>query len=62
MCGIAGIITTPEARDILNRRDASLQAMAAAIAHRGPDGQVGLRREGAAFAHLRLAIIDLTGG
>ncbi|WP_337997107.1 asparagine synthase (glutamine-hydrolyzing) [Oleispirillum naphthae] len=62
MCGIAGIITTPEARDILNRRDASLQAMAAAIAHRGPDGQGGLRREGAAFAHLRLAIIDLTGG
>jgi len=62
MCGIAGIITTPEARDILNGRDAALQAMAKAISHRGPDGQGGLRRENAAFTHMRLAIIDLTGG
>ncbi len=62
MCGIAGIITTPEARDLLNRRDASLQAMAEALAHRGPDGKGELRRDCAAFTHMRLAIIDLTGG
>lgn len=62
MCGIAGIITTPEGRAILERRDASLDAMAAAMAHRGPDGRGELRRDGVAFTHLRLAIIDLTGG
>ena len=62
MCGIAGIITTLEARDILNRRDASLQAMAKALAHRGPDGRGDLRRDCVAFTHMRLAIIDLTGG
>ncbi len=62
MCGIAGIITTPEARDLLSGRDAALQAMAGALAHRGPDGKGELRRDCVAFAHMRLAIIDLTGG
>jgi asparagine synthase (glutamine-hydrolysing) len=62
MCGIAGIITTPEAREIVNRRDASLEAMARAMAHRGPDGRGELRRSDVAFTHMRLAIIDLTGG
>jgi len=62
MCGIAGIISTPDARDILSYRDASLKAMADALAHRGPDGIGEMRREGTAFTHIRLAIIDLTGG
>lgn len=63
MCGIAGFfllqnaspVTDAQARDVL-------AAMAARIAHRGPDGRghyVGLP---VAFAHCRLAIIDLSTG
>jgi len=62
MCGIAGIVTTPEAREILSGRDGTLNAMARALAHRGPDGRGDLRRESVAFTQMRLAIIDLTGG
>lgn len=58
MCGIAGIIT--------NRPDAptkaSLRAMAASLAHRGPDGE-GFWKDDANrifFAHRRLSIIDLS--
>ncbi len=62
MCGIAGIISTSDARDVLHYRDTALQAMARVLAHRGPDGKGEMRREGTAFTHVRLAIIDLTGG
>lgn len=58
MCGIAGVMTAdgrpPEA--------ATLDAMARALAHRGPDGQ-GRRIEGSVgLVHVRLAIIDLASG
>lgn len=58
MCGIAGIYlhaghTVEPAR---------LQRMAAALAHRGPDGH-GVHLDGrVGLAHTRLSIIDLTGG
>ena len=53
MCGIAGIVggTPPDA--------GVLTAMAAAMAHRGPDGQRVWRDEHAGLAFRRLAIIDL---
>lgn len=58
MCGIAGILN-------FNGEPASqvfLQRMAAAIAHRGPDGE-GFYIDGPlGFAHRRLSIIDLTSG
>jgi asparagine synthase (glutamine-hydrolysing) len=69
MCGIAGIIKwsheapAPWADPA---RPSPLAAMAAAIAHRGPDGQ-GIWTDPrphytAALVHRRLAIIDLPGG
>ena len=58
MCGIAGILNTdgrPVDRGVL-------ESMAAAVAHRGPDGQ-GIECLGpAGLGHRRLAIIDLAGG
>jgi asparagine synthase (glutamine-hydrolysing) len=59
MCGIAGIF---------HRRRTSvvdphqLQQMAAALAHRGPDGSGVWAAGPVGFAHRRLAIIDLAGG
>ncbi|TFY99668.1 asparagine synthase (glutamine-hydrolyzing) [Ramlibacter rhizophilus] len=56
MCGIAGLLNAAGAPASRER----LQAMAAAIAHRGPDGE-GLFTDGpAGLAHRRLAIIDLS--
>jgi len=58
MCGIAGIMTA-DARP----PDASaLEALAAALAHRGPDGAAVALRGDTGLVHTRLAIIDLTGG
>lgn len=56
MCGIAGFVGTG------NR--SLIAAMAAAIAHRGPDGEGLLTDENARvfLAHRRLAIIDPNGG
>lgn len=53
MCGIGGIAggARPD--------EASLAQMAAAMAHRGPDGQGVWAEEGIGFAFRRLAIIDL---
>lgn len=57
MCGIAALLD-PEATA---PADAG-ERMAAAMRHRGPDGE-GVRRLGAAtLAHTRLAIIDVAGG
>ncbi len=56
MCGICGRVDPggigPEA----------LQGMTSVLAHRGPDGEGMLRREGVGFGHRRLSIIDLDGG
>ena len=62
MCGIAGFITP--ATDALS---AALRAMAATIAHRGPDDQGFLERDVGnglrlGLAHRRLSIIDLSTG
>ncbi|MBI3507900.1 MAG: asparagine synthase (glutamine-hydrolyzing) [Proteobacteria bacterium] len=58
MCGIAGMMATvaggPPATII--------ERMAAAIAHRGPDGSGTYREADVAFVHNRLAIIDLVTG
>ena len=58
MCGIAGIMT----RDGRAPPDALLDAMQAAIAHRGPDGYGRLTRGDTGLVHLRLAIVDLDTG
>ncbi len=59
MCGIAGIVSTEPAEDVVRR-------MLARIAHRGPDGEgLAVRRVGrrvATFGHRRLSIVDLAGG
>jgi asparagine synthase (glutamine-hydrolysing) len=59
MCGIAGFAAAP-GRDVLPEE--RLAAMAAALAHRGPDGDGFHRHGGVALAHRRLAIIDVAGG
>jgi len=60
LCGFAGFLRDPDrprAED-----EAALRAMLAPIAHRGPDA-TGIHVGGpVAFGHLRLAIIDLSGG
>src|SRR5262245_7503833 len=58
MCGIAGIVDTTGAP--VDAR--LLEAMTAAQAHRGPDGQAVVCRGGAGLGHRRLAIIDLVTG
>jgi asparagine synthase (glutamine-hydrolysing) len=60
MCGICGAFAMdgPLTADVR----ASVPAMNAALAHRGPDGDGCLDRERASFGHRRLAIIDRAGG
>lgn len=59
MCGIAGFALTADAK----RADpAVLSALAAALAHRGPDGAGHTLVGRVALVHTRLAIIDLAGG
>jgi len=59
MCGIAGVLY----RDVNRPVDpAVLRAMAAAIAHRGPDAEGFFTAPGVGLAHRRLAIIDLVSG
>jgi asparagine synthase (glutamine-hydrolysing) len=58
MCGIAGVLAGGADRPDVD----ALRAVAAALVHRGPDGE-GLHVEGAlGLAHRRLAIIDVAGG
>ncbi|MCH7725863.1 MAG: asparagine synthase (glutamine-hydrolyzing) [Planctomycetes bacterium] len=59
MCGIAGAV------DLIGRRSfpaERLEAMCAAIAHRGPDDEHFHRAPGIALGARRLAIVDLEGG
>jgi asparagine synthase (glutamine-hydrolysing) len=58
MCGIAGLVT----RDGLTPPPGILDALAKALAHRGPDGQGRHVRGNVGFIQTRLAIIDLTTG
>lgn len=59
MCGISGIVDLRERRAI---DVAQLQAMNAALSHRGPDGDGFHVEPGAGLGHRRLSIIDLEGG
>ncbi|HEU0368518.1 MAG TPA: hypothetical protein VFR42_04885, partial [Candidatus Acidoferrum sp.] len=62
MCGICGVAFLNTAKDAESR----VRAMAAAMRHRGPDGEGFLindrRAPGLALAMRRLSIIDLAGG
>jgi len=55
MCGIAGIVGNPHAK---NR----ILAMTAALRHRGPDESGVYLDESVALGHTRLSIIDLSSG
>src|SRR5579871_4851018 len=59
MCGIAGVI------DLVGNRPVSremLEAMAAAMVHRGPDEDGYLQRPGVGMASRRLSIVGLADG
>lgn len=56
MCGITGFW----ARSLPGHSAATLEAMAATLRHRGPDGQGTWSSGEVHFAHRRLAIVDLT--
>lgn len=58
MCGISGMMSVAAA----GPDPAPVAAMAAALAHRGPDGLRGYRAGSVAMSHNRLAIIDLATG
>ena len=58
MCGILGMLNA-DGREMDRDR---LLAMAATLAHRGPDGEGAYVDGPAALAHRRLSIIDLGGG
>ena len=61
MCGIAGILETPQGHDGLQQR---VDAMVATIVHRGPDesGTAVLAEQGVALGMRRLSILDIEGG
>lgn len=58
MCGIAGIVM----QDGSSPDRGVLASLAAALAHRGPDGTSTLIRGDTGLVHTRLAIIDLSTG
>jgi len=59
MCGFCGFALRAGSIEPLGER---LRSMAATLAHRGPDDQGELLREGVAVGFRRLSIIDLAGG
>src|SRR6516162_5094944 len=59
MCGIAGIVDLSGTRPLPN---GALEAMAAALVHRGPDEHGFLERPGLGFASRRLSIVGLKDG
>ena len=64
MCGIAGVLTPRAKAGGLGRLREQAEAMAACLAHRGPDAQdvaeLALGENELVLAHRRLAIIDLS--
>jgi asparagine synthase (glutamine-hydrolysing) len=58
MCGIAGIVMTGQAGPA---EVADVEAMTAALVHRGPDRESTVSRPGAVLGSARLAIVDLAG-
>src|SRR4051794_8511339 len=56
MCGIAGVMY----RDGRVPEEAMLRRMAAALRHRGPDGDGVWRTENLGLVHTRLSILDLS--
>ncbi|MBP0496108.1 asparagine synthase (glutamine-hydrolyzing) [Roseomonas indoligenes] len=58
MCGVVGIFHPDHGTPDL----APVRRMAAAIRHRGPDGEGFHAEPGVALGHRRLAIVDLAGG
>lgn len=58
MCGIVGILRF----DGEPVRRAEIEAMTAAVAHRGPDGEGCVVKGSVALGHRRLAIIDIARG
>src|SRR6185369_9591024 len=60
MCGIAGIIDLSGQRRPVPA--GAIQAMAAAIVHRGPDEDGFLEQPGLALANRRLSIVGLYDG
>ena len=59
MCGIAGLVMSPGASP---PQAGTLAALAAALAHRGPDGAGHSVVGRTALVHTRLAIVDVAGG
>jgi asparagine synthase (glutamine-hydrolysing) len=57
MCGIAAVVGV----DALGSKDV-LNAMVAALNHRGPDGQGTMYFDKCALGHTRLSIVDIQGG
>src|SRR5262245_36235557 len=62
MCGIAGIIAVRHDGNGPPIARSELEAMAAAIRHRGPDSDGFHLQDGVGLAFRRLAIIDVKGG
>lgn len=60
MCGIAAIVRLSAASKAVDRDD--LLKMAAALAHRGPDGMGLYRSPRVGLVHTRLAVVDIAGG
>ena len=62
MCGIAGLITSPAKPLPISELSDRINAMQAALVHRGPDHQaIYLSASGnAAICHTRLAVIDIS--
>ncbi len=59
MCGVAGWV---DLRRDMRRERSTVRTMAAALAHRGPDGEEVWADEHAALGFRRLAVIDREGG
>lgn len=63
MCGIAGYCDfTDDFMNAKEKHEKTVRAMGDTIVHRGPDNSGAVIMEHAAFAHTRLAVVDIEGG